>query len=117
MSEIKDTDVNPETGRDRKGRFAKGNLEAKKSRKQSQVTQDLRNYANEKNITLAATKNLERIAANKDGRYSESAQIRACEILLKQFNVTVEKEVDKEVAETVNETVTAQFEFLKKVAK
>lgn len=115
--EIKDTDINPDTGRDRKGRFAAGNTCAPRKRKQSQVTQDLRAYANENNLTLLAVQQLERIAANAKSKYSESAQIKACETLLKHFNVTVEKDIDKEIADNANETINEQFEFLKKVAK
>lgn len=106
-------EVNPDTGRDSKGRFAKNNTCSKARRKQSVVTKELREYANGKDLTLAMTKNLERIANNKNGKYSESAQIRACEILLKQFNVSVEKDVDKQIADEGNKTIAEMFNDLK----
>lgn len=109
--------VNPATGRDLKGRFTKNNLCSSKSRKQSEVTKDLRKYANENNLTLMAVKRLEQIAKNKDGKYSESAQIKACETLLKNFNVTVEKEVDKEIADEGNKTTAEMINAIKGITK
>lgn len=117
MNEFNDNDVNPQTGRNRKGQFAKGNQIAPKKRKQSQVTMDLRTYANERDLTLMAVKRLEDIAKNKGGNFSENAQIRACEILMKQFNVTVEKEIDKEIVENNNATISEMFSALKENIK
>ncbi|ELP3919280.1 hypothetical protein QUQ16_000180 [Escherichia coli] len=117
MSEIKDSDVNPQTGRDRKGRFAPGNLCGSGKRKQSEVTKDLRAYANANNLTLMAVKRLEMIAENKKGSFSESAQLKACETLLKHFNVTVEKDIDKEIEDDKNATLSEMFNTLKGIAK
>ncbi|MGU9778785.1 hypothetical protein ACV3J7_20805 [Salmonella enterica] len=105
--------VNPSTGRDLKGRFAKGNACAPKIRKPSETTKDLRAYADFNNLTLMAVKRLEDIAKNKNGKYSETAQIRACETLLKHFNITVEKDIDKEIADEGNKTLAEMFNDLK----
>ncbi|WP_284885124.1 hypothetical protein [Citrobacter portucalensis] len=118
--EIKDTDVNPLTGRDRKGKFAKKNecnRHSKRKRTPVQITAEARAYAAETDLTLLATKMIEKMARNKGGAYTGTEQLRACEAILKNFNITVEKDVDKQQAEDSNATLSEMMDVLKEVAK
>ncbi|ECK9403486.1 hypothetical protein SEPB62_19036 [Salmonella enterica subsp. enterica serovar Paratyphi B str. SARA62] len=118
--EIKDTDINPDTGRDRKGRFTVGNSlspNAMRKRTPVQVTQEARAYAAEKGLNVFAVKMMEKIARNKNNEYSGTEQLRACEALLKNFNISVEKDMDKQQAEDTNATLSEMVGVLKGVAK
>ncbi|EDP9631355.1 hypothetical protein AFK16_000937 [Salmonella enterica subsp. enterica] len=118
--EIKDTDINEETGRDRKGRFAKGNSlspNAMRKRTPVQVTQEARAYAAEKGLNVFAVKMIEKIARNKGKEFSDTVQLRACEALLKTFNISVEKDMDKQQAEDTNATLSEMIDVIKGVAK
>lgn len=118
--EIKDTDINPLTGRDRKGKFAKGNQlspNAMRKRTPVQVTQEARAYAAEKGLNVFAVKMMEKIARNKNNEYSGTEQLRACEALLKNFNISVEKDMDKQQAEDTNATLSEMIDVIKGVAK
>ncbi|EAV6171731.1 hypothetical protein E9863_10785 [Salmonella enterica] len=120
MNEIKDTDINPLTGRDRKGKFAKGNQlspNAMRKRTPVQVTQEARAYAAEKGLNVFAVKMMEKIARNKGNEYSGTEQLRACEALLKNFNISVEKDMDKQQAEDTNATLSEMIDVIKGVAK
>ncbi|HCI2908161.1 TPA: hypothetical protein NOU44_000236 [Salmonella enterica subsp. enterica serovar Infantis] len=120
MSEIKDSDVNPDTGRDRRGRFARGNSlnpNSKRKRTPIQTTAEARAYAAEKDLSLMAVKQIEKMARNKNGDYSGTEQLRACEMLLKTFNITAEKDMDKAVAEDNNATLSEMINVLKGAAE
>lgn len=118
--EIKDTDINPETGRDRLGRFGAGNqcnaASQRKKRQPRQVAEDVRQYADANNLSLMAIQRLEKIARNERGNYEIKDQIKACDLLIKQFGITVEKDLDREVVEDTNATISEAFEALKAVA-
>ncbi len=115
MTEIKDTDVNPETGRDMKGRFGSGNQFSRRKRKPREITAEVRQYADQEQVTQFAVKRLKEIMLNKKGLATESESIRACEVLLKHFNVTMEKDVDKEIADEGNKTISDMLNDLKGV--
>ncbi|CEL82323.1 hypothetical protein BN1222_03585 [Klebsiella quasipneumoniae] len=108
-------DINPETGRDRQGRFAKGNqCMPRKKRKPVEISADVREYADNNNLTLMATQMLEKIAMNQRNAYETKDQIKACDLLIKQFGIAVEKDLDREVQESTNETVADMLNILKK---
>jgi hypothetical protein len=108
-----ETIVNPETGRDNKGRFAKGFVNGAKKRTPRQITQQIRAFAADNKVTEKAVKQLVNIVENKDGKASPSDIIRASDLLLKTFNITVEKDIDKEIAEDTNKTIGEMFADLK----
>lgn len=115
MSEITDNDINPETGRNRKGQFAKGNTcMPRKKRKPVEISADVREYADNNNLILMATQMLEKIAMNQRGAYDVKDQIKACDLIIKQFGIAVEKDLDREVQETTNETAAEMIKILKK---
>ena len=105
--------INPETGRDMKGRFAKGNSCGGRKRKPSEVTSDIRQYADVNNLSLKAVKRLEEIMLNKGNKFSENAQIRASELLIKHLTISAEKDVDKQIADEGNKTIAEMFDDLK----
>lgn len=109
MSEL----INPDTGRKLNGQFGKGNQFGRKRRKPSEITADVRAYADQENVTIDAVKRLKAIVANKDGKATMSEVIRASEVLLKHFNISVEKDIDKEIADEGNKTIAEMFNDLK----
>lgn len=112
---ISNDDINPETGRNRKGQFAKGNTcMPRKKRKPVEISADVREYADNNNLTLMATQMLEKIAMNQRNTYETKDQIKACDLLIKQFGIAVEKDLDREVQESTNETVADMIKILKK---
>ncbi|WP_369136404.1 hypothetical protein [Klebsiella variicola] len=98
------TGVNKDTGRDAKGRFAAGNSLAPKKRKPREITQQLREFAAGNKVTEKAVKQLMNIVDNKDGRSSPSDIIRASDLLLKTFNITVSQDVQNQHEEEVAKT-------------
>lgn len=107
--------INPDTGRDLKGRFGKGNQAHRKHRKPRAITAEVRAYADQENVNIEAVKRLKAIVKNKDGKASVGEQIRASEVLLKHFNITVEKDIDKEIADEGNKTIADMLNDLKSV--
>ncbi|HBT3802614.1 TPA: hypothetical protein MBI04_003566 [Klebsiella pneumoniae] len=92
--------INTETGRTISGKFAKGNQISRRKRKPREITAEVRQYADQENVTQYAVKRLKEIMLNKNGKATESESIRACEALLKHFSVSVEKDIDKDIAES-----------------
>lgn len=119
MDELKTKDgvlINKETGRDIKGRFVAGNSVRKgKAMGPREVTKQLREFAGANKITEKATKQLLAIVENKDGKYTGSEVIRASDLLLKTFNISAEKDMDKEIADDANKTVADMFADLKEM--
>lgn len=107
--------INPDTGRDLKGRFGKGNSCSRVKRKPRAITAETRQYADQNNVTIEAVKRLKEIVKNKDGNATLAEQIRASEILLKHFNVSFEKDIDKEIADEGNKTIADMLNDLKGV--
>lgn len=112
MNDIKEA-INPDTGRKLNGQFAKGHTFSRRKRKPSEITADVRQYADQENVTIDAVKRLKQIVANKDGKATMSEVIRASEVLLKHFNITFEKDVDKQIADEGNKTIAEMFDDLK----
>lgn len=107
--------INPDTGRDLKGRFSKGNQAHRKHRKPRAITAEVRAYADQENITIEAVKRLKAILKNKDGNASINDQIRSADLILKHFNITFEKDIDKEIADEGNKTIADMLNDLKGV--
>lgn len=105
--------INPDTGRDQYGRFAQGNKAQTRRRKVSEVTRDLRHYADVTNLTIEGVKKLEKIMKNKDGKYSESAELKATELLIKHLTLSAKEEQDKDIADEGNKTISEMFQDLK----
>lgn len=113
MSEIKDSDVNPITGRDRKGRFTKGNAGYAGKKGPREVTQQLREFAGSNKVTEQSVKLLLDIVKGKNPNATANDQIKAATALLKEFNVSMEKDVDKDIADSTTATMAEMLDVLK----
>lgn len=106
--------VNPETGRDLKGRFVKGNTHGKGvKRGVREITAQIRAIAADDKVTEASLKTLLSVVKNKDNRVTVSEQINAAKFLMTQFSVSAEKDADKEIAESTTASLTEMINVIK----
>lgn len=105
--------VNPETGRDLKGRFVAGNSHGKAKRGVREITAQIRAIAAEDKVTEASLKTLLSVVKNKDNRATVSEQINAAKFLVTQFSVSAEKDADKEIAESTTASLSEMINVIK----
>lgn len=109
--------INPETGRDIKGRFAKGNSCYPKKKTPREITTAIRAIAADNKVTELALNTLIDICKDKTGAVTKSEKIKAAQFLMTQFTVSAEKDVDKEIAEGANESLSDMLEALQGMKK
>lgn len=117
MSNETELAINPETGRDSKGRFAKGNRCYSKNPAPRAITSAIRAAAADNKVTEESLKFLLSVVKNKDNKATVSEQIKAAQFLMNQFTISAEKDADKEIAEEGNKAIGAMFEALKEMQK
>lgn len=105
--------VNPSTGRNLKGQFTKGHKVNKGRFGAREVTKQLRQFAGENKVTEASVKLLLDIVKGKNRNATVNDQIKAATALIKEFNISAEKDADKEIAESTTATMAEMLSVLK----
>lgn len=108
-----ETMINPDTGRDLKGRFAKGNKVNAGRYGSREITKQLRDFAGQNKVSEASVKLLLDIVKGKNQNATVNDQIKAATALLKEFNISAEKDADKEIAESTTATMAEMLDVLK----
>lgn len=109
--------INPDTGRNTKGQFAKGHKLSAGKRNPREITKQIRAFAAENKVTEKAIKQLVCIVENKDGRSTPSDIIRASDLLLKTFNISVAQDVQNQHEDEQIKSYGEMFADLKGMQK
>lgn len=109
--------VNPQTGRDARGRFTHGNTFAPAKRSPREITTAIRAIAADNKVTEESLKLLLSVVKDKTGQATISEKLKAATFLMNQFSISAEKDVDREIAEEGNKSLAEMFEALKAMQK
>ncbi|WEF29982.1 hypothetical protein PYR66_09945 [Klebsiella aerogenes] len=116
-AEIKDTDVNPLTGRDRKGKFTKGNAFGKGKKTPRALTRIAREMAGDNKLAEEAIKQLTAIVKNKDGKATPTEILRATDQILKFFTISASQDEQNKHEDEQMKSISDMFADLKGMQK
>lgn len=109
-----DIDINPDTKRDRKGRFAAGNTYSKGAKRSPrEITKLARSLAGENALVEASVKQLAAIVKNKDGKATPSEILRATDQILKFFAISASQDEQNKHEDEAIKSVGEMFADLK----